>query len=139
MVYTFTAPRSHAGAWLDAMFPHRKDLQVEMLARLGAPSAIEDDLPNKSFFGRIVEHALSLTLAAPATDLRLLAGLPPEHAHRVLTLAGYRPPAPTQESELGRWQPSGELQPPAGNLHRSQLPQPGRGLDAAVRYPPAST
>ena len=112
MVYTFTAPRSHAGAWLDAMFPHRNALRVEMLARLGAPSTIEDDLPDKSFFGRIVEHALSFTLAASAADLRLLAGLPPEHAHRVLTLAGYQSPPSMQESELDHWQPSEDPQPP---------------------------
>ena len=112
MVYTFTEPRSHAGVWLAEMFPHRRELRGEMLARLGAPSAIEDDLLDKSFFGRIVEHALSLTLAAPAADLRLLACLPPAHALRVLTLAGYQSPPSPQESELDHWQPSEDPQPP---------------------------
>jgi hypothetical protein len=109
MVYHHLEPASHADAWLAATFPHRKDVIGEMLSRLGVPSPIEDDLPDKSFFGRVVECALGLTLAARPADLRLLGCLPPDQARGVLSLAEFVPPPSVPAAAPGQWQPSGRM------------------------------
>jgi hypothetical protein len=122
MTLHFAVPPSHAAAWIARMFPHRTPLIAEITTDLGAsrwPAGL--DIPDKKRFGRIVEHALGLTQCAHPPYGRLLDSLPTAQTQRLLTLAGYRPPAQDVDAAWPSWH------------HTARLPHPARLFSAAAR------
>lgn len=98
--------RNPEQVWLEQTLPLRHELCVEIDADLHSRTAIPVDVPDKSFFGDIMERAVGLSICQQPPYPELLEILGNDHADRLLHCAGYRRTSSRQSTDQHSWQRS---------------------------------
>jgi hypothetical protein len=101
------SPQHPVDVWLAETLPHQPHLRAEIAADLRHRTLLPVDLPDKSFFGNVMERAIGLMLCDQPPYPDLLGCLSHQRAARLPTLAGYRPRRGTDMDGQQAWHRAG--------------------------------